>query len=815
MECAGRIFVSRERELVARSQADSRAEVDSARARLAAISAQVAAASASLEESDDDDGNEDDDEVALIEESEDDGEDDGGEDDGGDDGDSSTPRSRPSERSSIREQREITEDRTLGGGLNSGDAAVMENYFGKRQWFTQHLSRAQLFFGIVPGHDDPELEAFPTDTLACCLPPMISPTSNFRVAWDMLIAIFLLYILLIEPLSLGFLEDRVMRWGTPLGVINRIVDVVFILDLMLNFRTGYVNRHKELVMDPAASRREYLRSWFLLDIVSTMPPVLELAIYASTGGAKAVDTSVVKLLRVLKITKLMRLVKLVKLTDRDSAFVDSVEDFLASSSSMFALRCMCMVSLSFILAHLLACFMAASGPGWLKTYDPDPRDAVGGYGQSPQDWYWFRQYIVSFYWAFTTMTSVGYGDVTPQSDAERVYAIFAMMIGVAFYSYIIATVASMVTAADAKSVIYFERMDQLSSWMRHYRFEMSLRRRTRRFFKQFYAVRSAIDERSILENLAPQLQEAVSSYLLHTFVKKHPLFRNLPEGTLWKVLTIVRTIQFEPDALIISTGSPSSALFVLRTGACTCTLPAVGVVNGPGAPRTPPARSRTGTPKRSPAPAAAAPAAAAPGDAPPSPGTKFASVAAAAVAAAAAAADKSSAFAAAAAAAAEQSAGATISIGPGSSFGELCLLGTRSSSLVTVRTVTPCEFFLVQRDAFLDSFANLPEILEGMIDKRTLFLKKPVRLPPKARARARSAARSPVLSALRSGDSADAPRVSTIRFVSDEPATRGSPDAAEGGPSPGDPLGRERPRSLRDVIQERVIKNPSESPSYE
>ena len=118
-----------------------------------------------------------------------------------------------------------------------------------------------------------------------------------------------------------------------------------------------------------------------------------------------------------------------RLTDGDSAFADSLEDFTASSRSMFAVRCLTMIAASFFLAHVLACFMAVSGPGWLRTYNPDR----GAHHDSatPQHWYWFRQYIIAFYWAFTTMTSVGYGDVTPESDAERVYAIFAMMIGVA------------------------------------------------------------------------------------------------------------------------------------------------------------------------------------------------------------------------------------------------------------------------------------------------------------------------------------------------------------------------------------------------
>lgn len=633
---------------------------------------------------------------ALRHESDEKAGDDGSDSGGDSDGAASVEDAEPGDDSPASDSPEVPTSSTLATAVTSPGTSVrtsaltaqttdarIESSRSKR-WYGRNVERAKLFFGVVPGHDDPDANVLPEEPRGWV--PMISPTGNGRVAWDLLIAIFLLYITMVEPLSLSFLPDAVLAWGTPLGTINRVVDVVFLVDICLNMRTGYVNEDKALVMDPKLARTAYLQSWFPLDFVSSMPPVIEVVMFAakssSSGGSGA---RIVRLARVLKISKLLRLAKLMKLTDRDSAFADSVEDFMASSSSMFAVRCFSMMVASFVLAHLLACFMAVSGPGWLETYVPDGRP--GARDVSPDDWYWFRQYVVAFYWAFTTMTSVGYGDVTPESDAERIYAIFAMMIGVAFYSYIIATVASMVTAADAKSVIYFERMDQLSSWMRHYKFEMSLRRRTRRFFKQFYATRSAIDERSILENLAPQLQEAVSSYLLHTFVKTHPLFSNFPEGTLWKILAIVRTIQFEPDTDVVATGSPSSALFILLSGSCECVLPRPGDVLGPGAPKVPRRRSSEKL------------------EVPPD-----------------------------ADGAAAETPGERVAIGPGASFGELCLLGVRASSLVTVRTLTPVECFLVQRDAFLDSFANLPEVLDSMIAKRTLFLKHQVRLPPKTRA---------------------------------------------------------------------------------
>ena len=46
------------------------------------------------------------------------------------------------------------------------------------------------------------------------------------------------------------------------------------------------------------------------------------------------------------------------------------------------------------------------------------------------------QLIVSCYYALTTLSTVGYGDYYPVSNAERVMAVVIMLTGVAFFSYI-------------------------------------------------------------------------------------------------------------------------------------------------------------------------------------------------------------------------------------------------------------------------------------------------------------------------------------------------------------------------------------------
>lgn len=45
-------------------------------------------------------------------------------------------------------------------------------------------------------------------------------------------------------------------------------------------------------------------------------------------------------------------------------------------------------------------------------------------------------FILSMYFAFTTMSSVGFGDITPKTDLERLICAFIMLFGVAMFSYV-------------------------------------------------------------------------------------------------------------------------------------------------------------------------------------------------------------------------------------------------------------------------------------------------------------------------------------------------------------------------------------------
>ena len=90
------------------------------------------------------------------------------------------------------------------------------------------------------------------------------------------------------------------------------------------------------------------------------------------------------------------------------------------------------------------------------------------------------EYIAALYWSVTTMTTVGYGDVIPQNDTERFYALMSMVVGGGFYGYIIASMASLVSTFDVNQNLYYEKMDTVVAYMRQRNFPGELFRRVKR-----------------------------------------------------------------------------------------------------------------------------------------------------------------------------------------------------------------------------------------------------------------------------------------------------------------------------------------------
>ncbi len=129
------------------------------------------------------------------------------------------------------------------------------------------------------------------------------------------------------------------------------------------------------------------------------------------------------LIGLLKTARLLRLVRVARKLDRYSEYGAAVLLLLMAT---FAL-----------IAHWLACIWYAIGNverpsladpkiGWLdelarQTYQPYVNDTMGPSIKS--------KYITALYFTFSSLTSVGFGNVSPNTNSEKVFSICVMLIG--------------------------------------------------------------------------------------------------------------------------------------------------------------------------------------------------------------------------------------------------------------------------------------------------------------------------------------------------------------------------------------------------
>lgn len=202
-----------------------------------------------------------------------------------------------------------------------------------------------------------------------------------------------------------------------------------------------------------------------------------------------------------------------------------------------------------VIIHGQACMWIALGSG---TAGPDP-DHVS-------------EYIKALYWTLTTLTTIGYGDISAKTNGQMLFSSVAEVVGVGFFGYVLSNVASLLARLDGARENYLSTLDQAESFIRKNELPSEFRAKIRGYYRYLWEQHGGSDDKSILDSL-PRLLKAEATFLMNKdIVPKVPFLKNAPQDLLEDVVFQLKPMIATPGEHLFYRGEVGDTMFFVHHG---------------------------------------------------------------------------------------------------------------------------------------------------------------------------------------------------------------------------------------------------------
>nr|XP_043873259.1 potassium voltage-gated channel subfamily H member 8 [Solea senegalensis] len=466
---------------------------------------------------------------------------------------------------------------------------------------------------------------------------------TFKAGWDWLILLATFYVAVTVPYNVCFTVVGGRDEGgasssssssnsnsssssaprSPPSVSDILVEILFILDIVLNFRTTFVSTSGQVVYDARSICVHYVTTWLFVDLIAALPFDL---LYAF-------NVSVYFGVHLLKTVRLLRLLRLLQKLERYSQYSAVVLTLLMS---MFAL-----------LAHWMACvwyfigrreiespgswdigwlhelakrlgtpyFLSALVPptvGSLSSNSSGGGSGTGGGGANSSHWNMLgsevmgqgswnssqyygnmsggeatavaggtgggalggalgggpsmrSSYVTSLYFALSSLTSVGFGNVSANTDSEKIFSICTMLIGALMHAVVFGNVTAIIQRMYSRRSLYHTRTKDLKDFIRVHRLPKALEQRMLECFQTTWSVNNGIDVSELLKDFPDELRADIAMHLNKELLQL-PLFESASRGCLRSLSLIIKTSFCAPGEFLIRQGDALQAIYFVCSG---------------------------------------------------------------------------------------------------------------------------------------------------------------------------------------------------------------------------------------------------------
>jgi len=172
-------------------------------------------------------------------------------------------------------------------------------------------------------------------------------------------------------------------------------------------------------------------------------------------------------------------------------------------------------------------------------------------------------YVVGLYYAAATITSIGYGDITPTltNTGEVFVAAILMFSSCVVWAHLIGVFSGVISNFSPEANEFRSSMDKLNRFIHAEALPEQLARRMREYFHQSKHLRAAKSQQTLLSSLPPKLQGEASWATNQTWLTTIVVLQNAEPQFMLELSLHLHAVIFSPSDL-----APTGFMFIMQRG---------------------------------------------------------------------------------------------------------------------------------------------------------------------------------------------------------------------------------------------------------